>query len=481
MIAQDFPTIDTEAQRRGSLLRDLQLMDASPDPEFEELLSLAATICGKTMGTVTLLDETTLLIKAQLGLDAPPTVPIGRSLCQYTVRGTSLLMVEDLFTDNRFGQSMAWREETGIRFYAGMPLFSDSGLALGALCVMDTQPATLTPEQQRALQILGRQVSHLIQMRIHTRVMEHMVEERDRAQKMFETVLNHVPVSIYLKDSHGRFRFYNQSMADRFHVDREAWIGKTNFDLWRPDAAKEMDLVERAVLQSGVASESFITVPAPDGTDSHWKSHKVPCLNGYGETMLACCSIDLTEQMRREVELQSMRDELQEANGKLSSLALTDALTGLWNRRAFDARLETGIIAAHRSRQPMTLMLIDVDHFKGVNDKFGHPYGDCVLREIAIILNRVKRAEDVSCRFGGEEFAILLPSTGVPAAGNLANRLLNATRHHSWPKVPVTVSIGIAMCTDKDSSDDLLNNADAALYQAKREGRDRAVTFGKNA
>ena len=466
---------DSAAQERGAQLRKLQLFDLSRDADFDNLVALATAICGKPMGAMTLLDEKTLLIKAQTGLSGAPSIPLGQSMCQYTVQSTGLLMVEELETDPALAPMRNQLASAGMRFYAGMPLLNDAGIALGALCVMDTEPTTLTADQQHALKVLGQQVSRLMQLRKHVLAMEHLAAELERTQKMFGTILDAVPVGIYMKDSEGRLQFYNQSIADRFHVDRQAWLGKTSFDLWEEETAKELEREDTAVMQSGVAHESFITVPAPDGAPSHWRSHKVPCLNGDGEKMLACCSIDLTGQIQREVELQRTRDELEEANRKLSSLALTDALTGLWNRRAFNAQLETQIIASHRNGLPMSLMLVDVDHFKSVNDRFGHPYGDAVLKEIAALLNRAKRGDDLACRFGGEEFAILLPGTAIKAARHLADRILKVVRTHAWEKSPVTVSIGVATCKPECVSDDMIDEADAALYRAKRGGRDRVV------
>lgn len=205
---------------------------------------------------------------------------------------------------------------------------------------------------------------------------------------------------------------------------------------------------------------------------------KVACLIPPDEKLLACCSVDMTEHMARERRLQEIQDELEEANRKLNSLALTDSLTGLWNRRAFDAQLETSIMGAQRNKRPMALMLLDVDDFKHVNDRFGHLYGDQILRHFAAILNRVKRAADVACRFGGEEFAILLPDTTMDGAQRLAQRIIAALHAYPWENGTVTASLGLAMCSHTCSSDELVDFADSALYRAKREGKDRMVCHG---
>ncbi|MGI4853250.1 MAG: diguanylate cyclase [Janthinobacterium lividum] len=467
---------DLAAQRRGALLRELQLLDDAPIPELDDLVTLTTLICDMPMGAVTLLDETTLTTRARIGLSGSTTVPVGDSMCQYTIQDNRLMMVEDLQEQSNMHYADVWLQ-AGIRFYAGMPLLSEDGTAIGALCVMDSKPSTLTAEQQMVMAILSRQVSRTLQTRTHARAMERMAAERDREQKMFNLVLDHVPISIYLKDDKGRFCFYNAALAERFRVDRKAWMGKTNHDLWDRELADSLKLKEDAVLTTGLPQVTSVDVPEPNGTVSHWKTYEIRCVNMAGEPMLAGSAIDLTEQMLREAELQRTRDELQEANRKLSSLALTDSLTGLWNRRAFDARLETSIMSAHRAKQPLTLMLIDVDHFKRVNDQHGHPFGDSVLKEIAEVLNGVKRGEDVACRFGGEEFAVLLPGTDINAAYNLADRMLKATRNFPWKKTPVTVSIGLAMYMDHGLSDELVDQADAALYQAKHAGRDRVILY----
>ena len=359
-----------------------------------------------------------------------------------------------------------------------MPLISQEGHALGALCVMDVEPSTLSDSQQRALTVLGHQISNQIQLRERALVMKRMGLEREREHEMFTTILDHVPVGVYLKDREGHIQFYNRTIAERFGIDRDAWIGKTSYDLWDRATADEIAAEEELILKSSRPHESVITTPEPGGATMIWKNFKAPCWNADGDPMLSCCSIDLTEPTRREAELQRIREELEEANRKLSSLALTDGLTGLWNRRAFDAQLETNIVAAQRSGHGLALMLIDVDHFKSINDRHGHSYGDSVLRSLAVVLNRAKRAEDVACRFGGEEFAVLLPVIDIHAAHMLAQRIMDSLQLFPWENEPVTVSIGLAMCSETCKSDELIDDADTALYRAKREGRNRVVLQG---
>jgi diguanylate cyclase (GGDEF)-like protein/PAS domain S-box-containing protein len=461
---------------RGELLRQLGLFHEAAEDEFDELVELASAICGKPLGAMTLLDESTQLLKARVGLQGSRTMPVRESICQYTIRSTGLLMVEDTAADERFADNETLRSGS-IRFYAGTPLLATNGCAIGALCVMDTEPSSLTEAQRRALEVLGRQMSTKIQLRERALALAHMAEERDRHRALLHTILDTIPVEIYLKDAHGAILFYNRKLADRFAVSRDEWLGKTSFDLWEQATAEEIAREEAYVLRSGRIHEGLTDIHEASGRDSFWKTIKVPCVNAEGETLLACCAFDITDQMRREADLQRVQDQLEEANRKLNSLALTDSLTGLWNRRAFDSRLETSMMASHRSSQSMALLMLDIDNFKSINDRFGHSYGDTVLRDFASILNRVKRNEDVACRFGGEEFSILLPNADIKGAKSLASRILDALHAYAWEKSPVTASIGVAMCTREASSDELVDGADEALYQAKRSGKDRFVCY----
>ena len=463
----------TEARRRGEILRQLGLMDESDEREFDEVVELAAVMCGKSFGAMTLLDEQTQVIKARVGFQGRRAMPVRESICQFAMQSPELMVVNDTHEDERFSVHAA----ADIRFYAGTRIIALDGTPIGALCVMDTEPSSLTELQMRSLEVLGRQLSNRIQLRERAQSMAEMVSERDRAREMFVTILNNVPAEIYLKDEEGRILFYNRKVADRFAVNEGAWIGKTSRDLWDEATAATILRDDLSAIESGVPQVALLDLKEADGRVSHWKTTKAPCHDSYGATVLACCSVDMTEQVLREKHLRELSEELEEANRKLSSLALTDALTGLWNRRAFDSRLETAVMSAQRSKQPLAMMMLDVDHFKRVNDTFGHPYGDDVLRHVAAILNRTKRADDVACRFGGEEFAVLMPGADAEGANALGERIREAMHAFEWEKTPITISMGISMFTSMLSSDDLVDNADAALYMAKKGGRDRYVCF----
>ena len=166
---------------------------------------------------------------------------------------------------------------------------------------------------------------------------------------------------------------------------------------------------------------------------------------------------------------------------ELERVARTDPLTGLPNRRAFDEHLRWLVAQAHRSQRPAALLLLDVDHFKKVNDRYGHAVGDQVLRALARPTDVAIRQSDLFSRWGGEEFALLLVDTDEAGALVFAEKLRLANRATPIPTtagpIPLTVSIGIALLDEGLSADDWIRRADEALYTAKRLGRDRVVVW----
>jgi diguanylate cyclase (GGDEF)-like protein len=157
---------------------------------------------------------------------------------------------------------------------------------------------------------------------------------------------------------------------------------------------------------------------------------------------------------------------------------VTDSLTGLLNRRYLEKRLVEEIQRSKRHRFPMSLMMLDVDEFKSYNDAFGHPAGDTALKIVANILQDILRGADVAARYGGEEFAILLPQTTATEAAAIAERLRQRIEHTEFPKRKVTVSIGIASCSNEvETPADLVGAADHALYDAKNHGRNNVRIY----
>ena len=191
--------------------------------------------------------------------------------------------------------------------------------------------------------------------------------------------------------------------------------------------------------------------------------------------------------------IKRLQDELRTAKSELERLSVTDGLTGLYNRRFFEERLKEEFGRAQRYGDALSLMLLDLDHFKRVNDGYGHPFGDEVLRGTADIVRKSTRDVDLCTRYGGEELAVILPRTALPGAMAVAERFLQRMRERTYqaplpdggPLVPlrVTASVGVAGHPGEGVSswEELLRRADEALYRAKHEGRDRFCVHGRQA
>ncbi|HEV7700543.1 MAG TPA: sensor domain-containing diguanylate cyclase [Pyrinomonadaceae bacterium] len=169
---------------------------------------------------------------------------------------------------------------------------------------------------------------------------------------------------------------------------------------------------------------------------------------------------------------------LKEKAGEFEQLSVTDSLTGLLNRRYIEARLTEEIKRSTRHGFPMGFMMLDVDQFKSYNDSFGHPAGDEALKLVGHVIRETLRGADVAARFGGEEFAILLPQTTGEEAVAIAERIRHNIETADFAHRQVTASIGVASCSaDLCVSADLVAAADRALYEAKRRGRNRVLEF----
>ena len=202
----------------------------------------------------------------------------------------------------------------------------------------------------------------------------------------------------------------------------------------------------------------LLTISVPDGTE------------------LGAAQQRLATTVAEHIALSLANLKLQET---LRSQSIRDPLTGLFNRRYMEESLEREMSRAGRARRPVGIIMLDLDHFKAFNDTHGHEVGDALLREVGAVLQRSIRGEDIACRYGGEEFILILPEASLGDAAQRAEQLRQSIAtidviHRRQAVGPVTVSLGVAIYPDHGStSAAVLRAADAALYQAKALGRDR--------
>jgi diguanylate cyclase (GGDEF)-like protein/PAS domain S-box-containing protein len=210
---------------------------------------------------------------------------------------------------------------------------------------------------------------------------------------------------------------------------------------------------------------------------TRWLAATVNCIGPApnGKIRYAYVTSDITARKTLEQQLRQTQEQLELANAQLSEAARTDGLTGLRNRRAFDQRLREEINRVERGSGELALLLIDVDHFKPYNDTYGHLAGDEILRTVAQIFRAQLREYDLAARYGGEEFALILPNTNESQAQVIAERIRHTIAGHPWAQRPVTVSIGVTAWQMGQTPEQMIAQADEALYTAKADGRDRVV------
>ncbi len=189
---------------------------------------------------------------------------------------------------------------------------------------------------------------------------------------------------------------------------------------------------------------------------------------------------ELLARVRTQLKRKRYADHLRETLDESVEMALTDALTGLHNRRFLETHLRGLIEQGSGSGKPLSLLIADIDHFKAINDTWGHDGGDAVLREIAVRLRRDTRTADVACRLGGEEFVVVMPDTDLDTARVIGERLRDGVASAPFQAAPgvsinVTLSVGLSTFHPGDTAQSLTKRADLALYAAKNKGRNRVV------
>jgi diguanylate cyclase (GGDEF)-like protein len=312
-----------------------------------------------------------------------------------------------------------------------------------------------------------------------------------QAEQLQHATLDALDAGIVLYDADDRLVLCNERFRRQFPgLDALLQPGQRFEDLLR--AAVAHGLVPQARGQEAQWIDERLRAHADPRAAEHRQTADGGWLRVVEQRLpdgsLLAFNTDISDMVEREQALKRLnaeRDayarELRAVNTRLEQLSNTDALTGLGNRRLFDLRLQEEFKRARRHRLPLSLLMVDVDHFKRYNDRHGHPNGDACLRRVAAALKHcAQRSSDLVARYGGEEFALLLPHVDEATARQLAQRCLDAIDteaipHGDSPLAPhVTLSLGVAtLLPDAGSPDALVAAADDALYRAKQAGRHR--------
>jgi diguanylate cyclase (GGDEF)-like protein/PAS domain S-box-containing protein len=292
------------------------------------------------------------------------------------------------------------------------------------------------------------------------RIEVELAEERAR----IDAVLRHLDAEVYMKDAALRYVFVNHKAVRTFGRPLREVLGADDFALLPPEAARALRALDETVMARQEALAGEESIPDAEGRLHHYWSVKVP-VRHRGQPALVGFSTDITE--------------LVELKERLRLQSITDSLTDLHNRRHFQDVGRRELARSLRHGLPLTLVLIDIDHLKRINDAHGHPGGDAVLQQVAQLLQACVRGEDLLARVGGEEFAWLMPETDEAAAWQALDRARRRICRTPFPTVGVvTASAGVCDTRTASDADRLYAAADAALYRAKENGRNRAERAG---
>ena len=476
------PILHPQEEERLRVLRALELLDTSPEPEFDTVAAVAKRLFDCPMGFLSLVDAERQWIKAQCESDlceASREV----SFCSHAVAADAALVVRDALLDPRFVHNPMVLGPPFVRFYAGVPVRARACadgplLPVGAVCVVDDRPREETADQLEQLAGLARVVEALFEARRMSREGLRLALERhdalveaDRNRRQLAQAERIAGVGSWRLD------------LATSHVD---WSDQTYaLHGLSPGGGETLDHAlefyppaDRARLMTAVAACAEHGTPYDlelDCTDAQGISRRLRAMGEpdvLHEMRVALIGVvqDISERHRHELELRRLLN--------------TDELTRICNRRAFNRRLDEALDQAMASGEPLAVALLDLDRFKQVNDLLGHPAGDETLRTTATALRQATYLDDyMPARLGGDEFALVLrgPAAAERLADGIQRLLADLVQIVPTPSGPITVSatIGVARLHDGvEGRSALLKLADQALYRAKKHRRGSAAIAG---
>ncbi len=299
-----------------------------------------------------------------------------------------------------------------------------------------------------------------------------------KKQELLDVIMHNIDAYVYVKDRDYKFVYVNPRTAKLFGMELEEIVGRTSEEILPKKIADLFEKTDEQVFKTEQKHTGEECYPTKNGSYKYYWSIKVPLRDEFGKiSRMIGFSTDITElsilknKLEQQVALEIQRRTEQE------QIAITDPLTGLYNRLKLDESLEKELDRAHRYDGNLGLILMDIDHFKQVNDNYGHQVGDKILIKIAEVLNNNIRKVDIVGRWGGEEFLIICPQTDEQGTFQLAENLRKAIVSCKFPEVGTkTASFGVTNYQNGDSPHQLLSRSDRALYKAKQNGRNKIET-----
>lgn len=465
----------TEESRRLAVLEGLDILDTPPEAEFETIIACAQRLLGTKIALLSLVGEDRQWFKAKRGIESRET-PRTHSFCAHAIRGAGLFVVPDATRDSRFVDNPMVLGDPQIRFYAGIPIHAadashpDTAYAMGTVCVIDDKPRTLDADEAALLADLGRLAESLLGARAAALRASSLAQERGAALQQLDITHRQFRQAERMADI-GSWRLtlgdHRTEWSDQLYaIHGMAQDVKPELDealsFYPPDARTQVTDALARTIETGAPFSIETDLVTAQGVVRRVRSMgELERREGAAVAVIGVMQ-DITGWYRMEQQLQRQ--------------ARRDDLTGLANRAYFNEVLDEALAAARRDATALTLALIDLDHFKAVNDTQGHLAGDEVLRTVASRLGADYLSGTFAARLGGDEFVLLIPhAAGMEDVTGLLARLSGDLRRIASfedDALVVSATIGVA-ALDAHVADRsaLLHRADLALYEAKRSRR----------
>ena len=474
------PAIPVDEEFRISTLRDLNLLDTPAEERVDRLTRVTKRLFDVPRVLISLIDTDRQWFKSGVGVNLMET-PRSISFCGHTILDREIFVVTDTHLDHRFADNPLVTNEPHIRFYAGRPISATNGQAIGTLCILDRNPRSFDPVDSRLLNDLAE----LIEKEINFPDLKTL---NDRLMRSEQQLLDSL-VQLRNAERHERARNKSLEMISRGYPLHEVLTSIAyEIEQCSTDAVACIELFEQT---SGKVEQYWGKRKLRDPQPGVWSCFPVPITDTSGDFLgrlstirpqLGTHAYNDRQLVEESAILASIAIERDRSDRMIWKQANYDSLTGLPNRNLLRERLGQELNKSRRHRLRLGLMFIDLDHFKEVNDTFGHHLGDQILAQVGARLNRCMRESDTVARLGGDEFTVLAVELKDQRDAELiAQKVLEELSEkfiQEDASVYLSASIGIAFYPDHgEDMDALIRHADEAMYAAKHSGGNRFIIF----
>lgn len=454
---------------RVAALRELKLLDTPPQATFDRITGHCAQLFNCRFSLISLIDEDRQWFLSSIGVDLKES-PRDQSFCNHAIAAGDCLIVEDALEDVRFAANPLVSGEPHIRSYLGYPIRGPQGHLLGALCVADDRPRTFEKDELAMLECLASVVEDLIRAHSEATVAARLNKLLWRETRAL-TKSNQLLKQAEKIGGIGAWELGLQSRTLGFSDEMYALSG---LQLGEPiDTKRALEFYaeqDRPRIDQAIRQAAMNGAPFDYEADFFTADGSVRRIRCVGERLEGN-----EKSSPRVVGVVQDISDAHHANLALMRAADYDSLTGIYNRHAFDRSLQEKIQEHRRTKQKVSLVLLDLDGFKDINDRFGHVIGDVVLEELSARVLKALDEGTVLARWGGDEFALLPPlGSSLMEVSSLAETALAAIGSQveiSGQKLQLSGTAGIAWFEEGMAARELIRRADLALYEGKKRER----------